>query len=121
MSRQPPAMGSGITGVIPLASHVACATNPIGVSKTTVFATVSVIAHSAIRVVTATADSEAARGPKRRRKRGRVHSPKVRRYTVSGHLIHMDQPQALVDAIQTVVDAVRDPRTWESPAATPAP
>jgi pimeloyl-ACP methyl ester carboxylesterase len=38
----------------------------------------------------------------------------------SEHLIHLDQPQTVVDAIQTVADAVRDPTTWPSPA-TPAP
>ncbi|MGB3331072.1 MAG: alpha/beta hydrolase [Thermomicrobiales bacterium] len=36
----------------------------------------------------------------------------------SGHNIHQDQPELVIDAIRQVVDAVRDPSTWTS-AATP--
>jgi pimeloyl-ACP methyl ester carboxylesterase len=41
--------------------------------------------------------------------------------TESGHNIHQDQPDLVIDAIRDVVDAVRDPSTWQVPAATPAP
>jgi pimeloyl-ACP methyl ester carboxylesterase len=41
--------------------------------------------------------------------------------TESGHNIHQDQPELVIDAIRDVVDAVRDPSTWEAQAATPAP
>lgn len=40
----------------------------------------------------------------------------------SGHNIHQDQPDLVIDAIRQVVDAVRDPSTWTSeatPNATP--
>ncbi|MFN8593166.1 MAG: alpha/beta hydrolase [Thermomicrobiales bacterium] len=37
----------------------------------------------------------------------------------SGHFIHRDQPQAVIDAVTVVVEAVRDPDTWA--AATPVP
>jgi pimeloyl-ACP methyl ester carboxylesterase len=40
----------------------------------------------------------------------------------SGHYIQLQQPELVIDAIQQVVDAVRDPSTWARPAAsTPAP
>jgi pimeloyl-ACP methyl ester carboxylesterase len=39
----------------------------------------------------------------------------------SGHNIHQDQPDLVIDAIRTVVDAVRDPSAWQEQAATPAP
>jgi pimeloyl-ACP methyl ester carboxylesterase len=32
----------------------------------------------------------------------------------SGHNIHQDQPELVVEAIRMVVDAVRDPATWTS-------
>ena len=32
--------------------------------------------------------------------------------TESGHNIHQDQPELVIDAIQQVVEAVRDPRSW---------
>ena len=32
--------------------------------------------------------------------------------TASGHDIHQDQPELVIDAIARVVDAVRDPSTW---------
>ena len=37
----------------------------------------------------------------------------------SGHNIHQDQPELVVDAIAQVVTAVRDPRTWFAAAAPP--
>ena len=39
----------------------------------------------------------------------------------SGHNIHQDQPDLVIDAIRQVVEAVRDPSTWESPVPSPAP
>jgi pimeloyl-ACP methyl ester carboxylesterase len=40
----------------------------------------------------------------------------------SGHYIQRDQPELVIAAIRQVVAAVRDPRTWSTPAAsTPAP
>lgn len=36
--------------------------------------------------------------------------------TESGHNIHQDQPDLVIEAIRAVVDAVRDPRTWAAPA-----
>lgn len=30
----------------------------------------------------------------------------------SGHNIHQDQPELVIEAIRMVVDAVRDPGTW---------
>jgi pimeloyl-ACP methyl ester carboxylesterase len=41
--------------------------------------------------------------------------------TESGHNIHQDQPDLVIAAIRDVVNAVRDPSTWQVPAATPAP
>lgn len=38
----------------------------------------------------------------------------------SGHDIQLDQPDLVTAAIREVVDAVRDPRTWPGPVATPA-
>jgi pimeloyl-ACP methyl ester carboxylesterase len=38
----------------------------------------------------------------------------------SGHNIHYDRPAVVIDAVGDVVDAVRDPSTWATPA-TPAP
>jgi pimeloyl-ACP methyl ester carboxylesterase len=37
----------------------------------------------------------------------------------SGHFIPGDQPELVTAAIRTVVDAVRDPATWEGMTATP--
>jgi pimeloyl-ACP methyl ester carboxylesterase len=34
--------------------------------------------------------------------------------TKSGHNIHQDQPELVIEAIRAVVDAVRDPSTWTS-------
>ena len=38
----------------------------------------------------------------------------------SGHYIQLEQPELVIAAIQQVVDAVRDPGTWTTPAASPA-
>jgi pimeloyl-ACP methyl ester carboxylesterase len=40
--------------------------------------------------------------------------------TESGHYIQVEQPDLVIEAIQQVVDAVRDPSTWTTPAANPA-
>ena len=34
--------------------------------------------------------------------------------TKSGHNIHQDQPELVIDAIAQVVAAVRDPSSWDS-------
>lgn len=40
----------------------------------------------------------------------------------SGHYVHQSEPDLVVEAIRAVVDAVRDPESWATPAgATPAP
>jgi hypothetical protein len=36
----------------------------------------------------------------------------------SGHGIHQDQLELVIEAIRDVVDAVRDPSTWTTPAAS---
>jgi pimeloyl-ACP methyl ester carboxylesterase len=41
--------------------------------------------------------------------------------TESGHNIHQDQPELVIDAIRQVVEAVRDPSTWTAALASPAP
>ena len=42
--------------------------------------------------------------------------------TDSGHNIHQDQPELVIAAVRQVVEAVRDPSTWATPAAgTPTP
>jgi len=41
--------------------------------------------------------------------------------TESGHNIHQDQPDLVIESIRDVVDAVRDPSTWTAAVATPAP
>ena len=41
--------------------------------------------------------------------------------TESGHYVHTQQPQLVIDAIQQVVEAVRDPVSWATPAASPSP
>lgn len=38
----------------------------------------------------------------------------------SGHDIHQDQPDLVIEAVRQVVDAVRDPDTWSATPATPA-
>jgi pimeloyl-ACP methyl ester carboxylesterase len=38
----------------------------------------------------------------------------------SAHYVQLQQPELVVDAIREVVEAVRDPSTWEAHAATPA-
>ena len=50
--------------------------------------------------------------------------PNARRViaTESGHDIHQDQPELVIDAVRQVVEAVRDPGSWELPTkGTPAP
>jgi pimeloyl-ACP methyl ester carboxylesterase len=37
----------------------------------------------------------------------------------SGHMIHEEQPQAVIAAVMDVVDAVRDPASWQDAVATP--
>lgn len=39
----------------------------------------------------------------------------------SGHYVPLDRPEVVIAAIEDVVAAVRDPSTWATPAATPAP
>ncbi len=39
----------------------------------------------------------------------------------SGHNIHQDQPELVIDAIRQVVEAVRDPRMWPTPASLSSP
>jgi hypothetical protein len=39
--------------------------------------------------------------------------------TESGHYIQLNQPDLVITAIRQVVDAVRDPSTWSTGAATP--
>jgi pimeloyl-ACP methyl ester carboxylesterase len=39
--------------------------------------------------------------------------------TESGHNIHQDQPDLVIETIRDVVTAVRDPGTWAAPAASP--
>jgi pimeloyl-ACP methyl ester carboxylesterase len=43
--------------------------------------------------------------------------------TESGHNIHQDQPELVIQAIREVVDAVRDPSTWTvaTPVANASP
>lgn len=38
----------------------------------------------------------------------------------SGHFIHYDQPDLVIEAITQVVSAVRDPATWATPQASPS-
>jgi pimeloyl-ACP methyl ester carboxylesterase len=35
--------------------------------------------------------------------------------TESGHNIHQDQPELVIDAVRQVLEAVRDPSTWAAP------
>jgi pimeloyl-ACP methyl ester carboxylesterase len=39
--------------------------------------------------------------------------------TESGHNIHQNQPDLVIEAIRDVVEAVRDPSTWATQQATP--
>ena len=39
----------------------------------------------------------------------------------SGHYIHVDQPELVIEAVRQVVEAVRDPGTWATPAASSSP
>ena len=38
----------------------------------------------------------------------------------TGHDIHQEQPELVIESIRSVVAAVRDPITWTTPAANPA-
>lgn len=40
--------------------------------------------------------------------------------TESGHNIHQDQPELVIEAIRQVVDAVRGPSAWTAAVAWPA-
>ena len=39
----------------------------------------------------------------------------------SGHYIQIDQPELVIEAVRQVVEAVRDPSTWATPAASSSP
>jgi pimeloyl-ACP methyl ester carboxylesterase len=39
----------------------------------------------------------------------------------SGHYVQIDQPELVIEAVRQVVEAVRDPASWATPAATPSP
>ncbi len=39
----------------------------------------------------------------------------------SGHYIQIDQPELVIEAIRQVVEAVREPSSWATPAASPSP
>jgi hypothetical protein len=39
----------------------------------------------------------------------------------SGHYVQLDQPELVVEAVRQVVEAVRDPASWATPAASPSP
>jgi pimeloyl-ACP methyl ester carboxylesterase len=41
--------------------------------------------------------------------------------TESGHYIHTQQPDLVIEAVQQVVEAVRDPNTWATPVASSTP
>ncbi len=41
--------------------------------------------------------------------------------TESGHYIQVEQPELVIEAVRQVVEAVRDPDTWATPAASPSP
>jgi pimeloyl-ACP methyl ester carboxylesterase len=41
--------------------------------------------------------------------------------TESGHYVQIQQPQLVIDAARQVVEAVRDPSTWATPAASSSP
>ena len=40
--------------------------------------------------------------------------------TESAHYIQLDQPELVIEAVGAVVEAVRDPSTWATPAGSPA-
>jgi len=37
----------------------------------------------------------------------------------SGHIVHLQQPELVIEAIRQVVEAVRDPHTWAAERAAP--
>jgi pimeloyl-ACP methyl ester carboxylesterase len=39
----------------------------------------------------------------------------------SGHYVQLDQPELVIDAVRQVVEAVRDPADWATPAASSSP
>ena len=39
----------------------------------------------------------------------------------SGHYVQIDQPELVIDAIRQVVEAVREPADWATPAASSSP
>jgi pimeloyl-ACP methyl ester carboxylesterase len=39
----------------------------------------------------------------------------------SGHYIQIDQPELVIEAVRQIVEAVRDPSTWATPAASSSP
>ena len=39
----------------------------------------------------------------------------------SGHGVHVEQPELVIEAVRQVVEAVRDPSTWATPAASSSP
>jgi len=39
----------------------------------------------------------------------------------SGHYIQIDQPELVIEAIRQVVEAVREPGSWATSAASPSP
>jgi pimeloyl-ACP methyl ester carboxylesterase len=41
--------------------------------------------------------------------------------TESGHYIHTQQPELVIEAIHQVVEAVREPSNWGTPVASPSP
>lgn len=41
--------------------------------------------------------------------------------TESGHYIHVQQPDLVIEAIHQVVEAVREPNSWTTPEASPSP
>ncbi len=41
--------------------------------------------------------------------------------TESGHYIQLDEPELVIEAIRQVVEAVREPSSWATPAASPSP
>lgn len=51
----------------------------------------------------------------------RVPNARLAIATESGHNIHQDQPDLVIDAVRAVVKAVHDPSTWTAAAETPAP
>jgi pimeloyl-ACP methyl ester carboxylesterase len=51
----------------------------------------------------------------------RVPNSRLAVASESGHNIHQDQPELVIDAIRDVVEAVRDPSTWTAAVGSPVP